>query len=82
MHESLLSLIQCPVTASRLRVADSELISQLNSRIDRGRLCNEIGQVLKDRLDGGLVNEVGSLMYPVYGGIPWLMKDDGIRIQE
>ena len=81
MHEVLLSLVQCPVTRRRLRVAGDDLICQINDLIQNQGAFNHIGQLVERKLDAGLVNEDDSLLYPIYDGVPWLMQDEAIPLK-
>jgi uncharacterized protein YbaR (Trm112 family) len=76
----LLRLLCCPENHQPLRLAEAELVANLNRRIAAGQVSNRAGQVLKDPLEGGLVREDGQWMYPIQLGLPVLLVDEGISL--
>ena len=81
MHDSLFQLIQCPVTGQPLRPADAQTIARINAAIRNQQVRNSIDQLIKNEIDVALVNESSSLLYPVQNGVPWLMKDEAISLE-
>jgi uncharacterized protein YbaR (Trm112 family) len=78
INESLLELLRCPQDGSRLTLASTPLIGELNQQIGAGTLRNVGGAVLKATLDGGLVREAGDLLYPIMDDIPVMLADEAI----
>ena len=75
VDDSVLPLLRCPVTRSSLVVADQELVTQANQLIADAQLTDRLGQLIPGVLDAGLVNEDGSLLIPVRGGIVVMLED-------
>ncbi|MEM7454556.1 MAG: Trm112 family protein [Planctomycetota bacterium] len=82
LDPDILQYVRCPVTKTQLRFADSEVVESLNSRIEAGQLVNRIGETVKAKLDGGLLNQDGSMLLPVRGGILTLVSDEAIELEQ
>lgn len=80
--KELLEIVRCLTTGSRLTVLHDTICQQLNQAIASGELENSLGQTLHRQLDSGLVNEDRSLVYPIYDGIPQLMRDEAIPLAQ
>ena len=78
----LLHMMRCPVSRSKLSVADAQLIRQVNERIQSGWLRDRSGNEILQELDGGLVNDDGSLLFPIRRGIVTLVKDQAILVNK
>jgi len=78
----LLAKLCCPETHQRLRWAEPALLARLNARVASGQLCNRAGQVVSEKLEGGLVREDGRYLYPVYQQIPILLVDEALGVGE
>ena len=73
-------MIRCPVTKSDLTVASEQTVSDLNVRIGNRKLLNQNGQVIEEPIESGFINQDGSLLLPVRGGIVILVVDQAIPI--
>jgi uncharacterized protein len=76
----LLEILVCPETRQPVREADAELVRRLNEGIAAGSVRNRAGEVVRDRIDGGLVREDGRVVYPVREGIPIMLIDEAIGL--
>ena len=76
----LLSLLCCPETHQVLRLADAELLEQLNRRIAAGSLQNGRGCAISEKLAEGLLREDGKVLYPVRHNIPVMLVEEGITL--
>jgi len=61
----LLKIMCCPESHQKLREAEPSLIDQINQRIAAGNLKNRGGQVVTEKILGGLVRDDGKFLYPV-----------------
>ncbi len=82
IDEKLLDLIRCPNTGETLAVAGAETVAELNKKIDQGELRDASDQLVQGHLDQGLQNESGDRLYPVRGGIPTLVSDAAILLEQ
>jgi uncharacterized protein YbaR (Trm112 family) len=78
--DSLLEILRCPQSRTRLRRADAELVAKVNRAIAAGTLVNVTGERLERPLDGALVREAGDLAYPIIDEIPVLLPDEAIDV--
>ena len=76
----LLALLRCPQTHSTLTVADRGLIDSLNEKVACQQLFNQIGQLVDQPIEGGLVNADRSLLLPIRDEIVILVSDQAIPI--
>ena len=76
----LLAILACPETHQPLAMADAKLLAAVNARIAAGECENVGGTKVEDALEGGLVREDGTLVYPIRDEIPVLLVDEGIPI--
>jgi uncharacterized protein len=78
----MLKLIVCPETRTRLDVAESELIDRVNRAIAAKGVRNRAGQDISKPLQGGLVREDRAVLYPIVDGIPALLIDEAIELDQ
>jgi uncharacterized protein YbaR (Trm112 family) len=77
----LLEILVCPENHSRLSVADSAL-ERINTAIADRLIKNNVGDVLEAPLSGGLIRADGQVLYPVVDGIPNMLADRAIRLDQ
>jgi uncharacterized protein YbaR (Trm112 family) len=78
----LLSMICCPETHQELKPASSSLLETLHQLMKAGRLKNRAGRLLDEQFEGGLVRADGRYLYPLHRGIPILLVDEAIPLQQ
>jgi uncharacterized protein len=78
----LLAFLVCPETRTPLHVAEAGLIAHVNELAAQGRLENRRGQVLENPIDGGLVRADGRLLFPIVDGIPLMLIDEAIPLDD
>jgi uncharacterized protein YbaR (Trm112 family) len=74
----LVQMLRCPVAGTPLEVADELLVSAVNEAIKRGTAFDRIDQPVKQQIEGGLRS--GDWLYPIRSGIPTLVADEAIAI--
>ena len=78
----LLAMLRCPATRMPLELADDQLVQAVNQRIARREIRNQAGEVLETRLDGGLVRSDRQGLYPIVDGIPILLVDEFVSLEQ
>jgi uncharacterized protein YbaR (Trm112 family) len=82
IDKELLEILVCPEDRTPLRAADEALVARLNEAVARGNLGNRVGQPVTSRIEEGLVREDGTLFYPIVDGIPVLLIDEAIPLDQ
>lgn len=78
----LLKCLVCPLDRSPLEQADAGLVLRLNQRIALGHVQNRSGRVLREKLDGGLIRADHQIVYPVRDGIPVILAEEAISMDQ
>lgn len=76
----LLSILVCPETHLPLALASASQMEKVNSRTGSGQLKNRSGALVAEKIEAGLVRSDGKILYPIKGGIPVLLINEGIEI--
>lgn len=82
IESELLHLLICPQDRTRLEPAPAELVDQVNQAIVAGKVKNQGGQEVSQPIEAGLVREDRAVLYPIFDGIPALLVDEAILIQD
>ena len=81
IDKDLLAILCCPETKQDIALADPALIHQLNDRIVKGELKNKAGQIVTEKLDGGLLRSDKKILYPIREDIPVMLIEEGIPVE-
>jgi uncharacterized protein YbaR (Trm112 family) len=81
-NPSILPKLVCPESRQPLAMADGALVARLNEAVQAGRLKFAGGEPVQQRLDGGLIRQDGTLLYPIVQGIPNLTSDQAIAVDQ
>ena len=82
IDDEFLKILRCPLSRSRVLLADDDLLAQVNSAISAGRVRNRGGSRVQNVLDGGLVDEARTVLYAVHGGVPSMLVDEAIVLTQ
>jgi uncharacterized protein YbaR (Trm112 family) len=82
LDPQFLSILRCPENHIPLREADAALLAHVNRAIAGGLVKNRLGQTVSTAFEGGLVREDGAVFYPIEDGIPRLLADEGIPLDQ
>lgn len=82
MDRKLLDIICCPVTRSSLELLPEHELGALNELIGLKRIKNREDSVVDAPLKEALVTRSGKLIYPIRDGIPVLLEDQAMSLQQ
>lgn len=82
LDPELLSILACPATHQPLREADATEVERVNGRISSGSLKTVGGEAVSEAIEGGLVREDGTILYPIRQGIPVLLIEEGLPLAD
>lgn len=82
MRPEVLEFLRCPANLTPLRHGEPELVERLNAAIKQGKLKNAAGMAIAQPLECVLVREDGQVAYAVIQGIPQLLADEGIPLDQ
>ena len=82
MDRKLLDIICCPVTRSSLELLPEQELGVLNELIGLKRIKNREDTVVEAPLTEALVTRSGKLIYPIRDGIPVLLEDQAMSLQQ
>lgn len=80
IHADLLEILVCPKSKRPLELASDDRVAELNASIAAGKVRTVGGQVVERPLEGGLVTEDGTVIYPIVDDIPVLLVEEGIAL--
>jgi uncharacterized protein len=81
IDKELLEILACPQTHQPLSEASAAQLESLNKAIKAGTVKNVGGDVVSETLDGGLIRQDGTIVYPIRDEIPVLLIDEGIGVE-
>ncbi|MDB6111089.1 MAG: hypothetical protein JWR69_2839 [Pedosphaera sp.] len=76
----LLKILCCPETHQELKPATGAVVQKLNQSFVVGTLQSRNGQLVREKMEGGLVRADGKFLYPIRHNIPILLVDDAIPL--
>jgi uncharacterized protein YbaR (Trm112 family) len=80
--KDLLAILCCPETKQDIRLLEPNMIEQLNQRIVKGELKTKGGQVVTEKIDGGLLRKDETVVYPIRDQIPIMLIEEGILVEK
>jgi len=82
LDRTLLDILCCPVTRTSLELLPERELALLNERIAAQRIRNREDVVVAEPLAEALVTRSGKLVYPVRDGVPVLLEDQAMPLQQ
>ena len=80
--QDLLAMLCCPETKQDIRLLETSSVEQLNQRIIKGELKTKGGQLVTEKIDGGLLRKDEKVVYPIRDQIPIMLIEEGILIEK
>ena len=80
LDADLVSLLVCPDSGVRLRIASSQEVTDINQLIGQEKVVSRGGVVLRKPVDMLLVTVDGSRAFQVHEGIPNMILSDAIDL--
>ncbi len=82
IDQQLLDILACPETHEPVALADEALVKTVNRRIEAGQLLNRAGEKVTEPIDGGLVRADGRYLYAIREGIPIMLVEQAIPLED
>lgn len=77
----LLDMLCCPETKEDVSLADGPLVEKLNKLAESGQLKNRGGEIVKEKMDAGLLRADRKYLYPIREDIPIMLIDEAIPLE-
>lgn len=77
----LLEMLCCPETKEDVALADASLVEKLNKLAESGQLKNRGGEIVKEKMDAGLLRADRKVLYPIREDIPIMLIDEAIPLE-
>jgi len=82
MDKRLLTILRCPISHKGLSVLKKDELARINVAIVAGELVNHEGAAIANPLTEALITDDGKRIYPVDDGIPVLLEDESISMEQ
>ncbi len=81
VDQELLDMLCCPETKDDVALAEAGLIEALNIKVEAGQLRNRGGEIVKEKMDSGLIRADKKYLYPIREDIPIMLIDEAIPLE-
>lgn len=78
----LIKILVCPESKAPVELVADDVVAKVNAAIEGGSLKNRAGAVVTEKIDGGLLREDKSYLYPIREDIPIMLIDEGIPFDQ
>ena len=82
IDKELLAILCCPETKQNIRLLEPKFVDQLNQQIEKGARKTKGGQAVTEKIDGGLLRNDETVVYPIRDQIPIMLIEEGILIEK
>ena len=80
--QDLLAILCCPESKQDVRLLEPSLVGILNQRIEKRELKTKGGQPATEKIDGGLLRNDETVVYPIRDQIPIMLIEEGILVEK
>ena len=77
-----MTILRCPVSHKGLSELKKDKLARVNAAIAAGKIKNQEGSSLQQPLSEALVTDDGKRIYPVDDGIPVLLENEAISMEQ
>ena len=81
VDQELLDMLCCPETKEDVSLADGGIIETLNRKVEAGLIKNRGGEIVKEKMDSGLIRADRKFLYPIREDIPIMLIDEAIPLE-
>lgn len=81
INQELLEILCCPETKEDVTLASEDLVQKFNQAIQDKGLKNRGGELVKEKIDGGLLRKDGKYLYPIREDIPIMLIDEALPLE-
>lgn len=82
INPELLEILVCPENRTPVREISDDLLEKINGAIASGTLKNRSGEVVTERIEGGLIREDEKFLYAIRDDIPVMLIDEAIPVDQ
>ena len=82
IDKDLLAILACPESHQTLSELSEAAVKELNECLASGAVKNTAGVILDEVLEGGLLREDKTVVYPIRDAIPVLLVEEGIPVAD
>ena len=80
LDSELIQLLRCPQTGKAVQAAAPSIIAAVNLQIKAGDCRAASGEIVTEPLQGGLLTECGTWLYPIRDAIPTMIAEESIQL--
>ncbi len=80
IDKDLLEILACPENKEPVSLAEKKVVDKVNKAIKAGKVASRNGEDVTSAMDAGLVRQDGKVLYPIRGGIPIMLIDESILL--
>lgn len=81
VDKELLDMLCCPETKEDVSLLTGAPIDKLNKLAEEGSLKNRGGEIVKEKMEAGLLRADGKFLYPIREDIPIMLIDEAIPVE-
>ena len=78
ISDELLAILVCPESKLSLSIASDAVLTKLNKQIENGSAKSKTGLPVTRIITAGLLREDSKVLYPIVDGIPLMLIEEAI----